>query len=562
MCQTYAQKAQSQSEVLKEEISRLQEASWKTFDSVNVEEFISSYYKQLELLDQLEGEAFFKFQIFKEKGDQFTRVDLYRESNKNAKLAIQSFQHINDSLVDEQLSINMFYAYALVARNCLKLNELDSATTYYKAAVAFTKQDKIKYVPVLFDEQVTKASAINNLGVHTLEVLNQPMEALPYFMQADSLMQNVTDPRLLAFLGSIRDNLANVYVDLGDLEKAKNIFEQNYTFYNPQQYALDPDYERWLRAGLQAAEVAIELEQIAVAKQWLKRIDSLLAKYQYKDKFKSRLRYLKAKEHLYYVTHQYQKAYTYKKRQQQLSNNLERNFQVRHKLWSSTLKKLAIVGVKKNLETKYLKKEVAQQKRQFTLWITITLLVLGTITLAFIYKTHKRRLGIIRKDKQIAEQQVELIDLENELLNKKVAIKKRDLSDVAINASQNQIWIKNLLKQFEKLKTTRGRARAKELQELEKEVYHKTLFDAHTKEFYEKIETLSNAFYQKLTEQYPELTKPEIKLCAMIRLGFDNQKIASIQHIHQNSVHQSRYRLKKSLQLTIEEDLDQFLKEF
>ena len=46
----------------------------------------------------------------------------------------------------------------------------------------------------------------------------------------------------------------------------------------------------------------------------------------------------------------------------------------------------------------------------------------------------------------------------------------------------------------------------------------------------------------------------------MIRLGIGNYEIAILQNINPSSVHQSRYRLKKKL--NIEEDLDTFLAKY
>lgn len=550
--------------VLVKELRVLEKEIEKAFETKNIEQFITVYYKQLEILESIKGNEDTKYKIYKNKGDYFKRVKLYRESNKNYKLALHYWNKIDDTLIDLYISSGGFFANNLLADNYVKLAYLDSATVQYKKIIEYTQQKKIKFDPIEFEESLIKASAINNVGVHLLENLNQFDLALPYFKKADSVLKNSGD-RVKQFLaGSVRDNIANVYVNNKQLNKAKELFKQNFKFYSPKKdKSIMPDHERWLRAGIQVAETDIKLGLIKEAEYMLATIDSLL--FVHKDHYnesKNRLRQLKAKEQLYIVTRKYKKAYEIKNQEKALTDSLEHREQVKHNVWITTLKSLAIKNLKGNLETKYLKEEIQQQQKRLTLWITIIGLIMVLTLLVFIFITYKKRLILLRKNKYIAEQQIQLVDLKNDLLNKKVELKKRDLSDVAINASQNQEWIKKTLKQVESLKLTRGRARAKALNELETEIYNKTVFDENTKEFYEEIDKLSNSFYRALIKEFPELTKLEIKLCAMIRLGLDNNKIAMLQHIHQNSVHQSRYRLRKKLKLSKLQDLDRFLIEF
>ncbi len=160
------------------------------------------------------------------------------------------------------------------------------------------------------------------------------------------------------------------------------------------------------------------------------------------------------------------------------------------------------------------------------------------------------------------KQRVKYKDLQNKLLNSEIEYKKKDLTNFAVNISNNQEWALSLAERMENLKTSTGRKRAKELEELDTEIKNKIWVDKSADDFYTKIDALSSSFYDKLTTQFEGLTKTEIRLCSLIKLDLDTKQIAALQNINPSSVKKSRNRLRKKLNLSPEEDLDAFLKTF
>lgn len=61
-------------------------------------------------------------------------------------------------------------------------------------------------------------------------------------------------------------------------------------------------------------------------------------------------------------------------------------------------------------------------------------------------------------------------------------------------------------------------------------------------------------FYQKLLADYPKLTQNELRLCALIKSNLSVKEIAAINGISAESVKTSRKRLRKSLNLTGEDE--------
>ena len=160
------------------------------------------------------------------------------------------------------------------------------------------------------------------------------------------------------------------------------------------------------------------------------------------------------------------------------------------------------------------------------------------------------------------KQRVKYKDLQNKLLNSEIEYKKKDLTNFAVNISNNQEWALSLAERIDALKASSGRKRAKELEELDEEIKNKIWVDKNSDDFYNKIDALSSSFYDKLATQFEGLTKTEIRLCSLIKLELDSKQIAVLQNINPSSVKKSRNRLRKKLNLSPEQDLNAFLRTF
>ncbi|PQA89902.1 hypothetical protein B0A69_21710 [Chryseobacterium shigense] len=66
-------------------------------------------------------------------------------------------------------------------------------------------------------------------------------------------------------------------------------------------------------------------------------------------------------------------------------------------------------------------------------------------------------------------------------------------------------------------------------------------------------------FTKKIIEINPSISKSEITLAAMIRLGFSNKEIAKYTYVEEKTVHTKKYRLKKKLNIQSNLDISQFI---
>ncbi|MFL9845141.1 helix-turn-helix and ligand-binding sensor domain-containing protein [Flavobacterium rhizosphaerae] len=66
-------------------------------------------------------------------------------------------------------------------------------------------------------------------------------------------------------------------------------------------------------------------------------------------------------------------------------------------------------------------------------------------------------------------------------------------------------------------------------------------------------------FVERLTAKYPELTSKDIKLCIYLRMNLSSKEIAPLMNISFRGVELHRYRLRKKLDITTEDNLSKFM---
>lgn len=236
---------------------------------------------------------------------------------------------------------------------------------------------------------------------------------------------------------------------------------------------------------------------------------------------------------------------------------------------------IAMVNLEKNRELAQEKLKVLKLNHKskfqtlFNYFVFLGFLALFLISLLIFWRfrtkmTKKRELirkdlELEKRDSQLKNLAIEKQEMLNQNLNKELAYKKNDLTKLTLDmARRNEFAQKviELIKQIPDIVSDAGLARKKELiMYLSQHQYmNQNLVDLH-----ENIILINQEFVEKLCEVYPSLTKSDIELCSYYKIGLNSKDIASIRGIEAKSVDMGRYRLRKKLNLTAEEDLYKFL---
>ena len=73
---------------------------------------------------------------------------------------------------------------------------------------------------------------------------------------------------------------------------------------------------------------------------------------------------------------------------------------------------------------------------------------------------------------------------------------------------------------------------------------------------------INTSFYDSLNKKHDNLSRNELKLCALIKLNFSSKEMADILGVSPDSINKARYRLRKKLNLTRDENLVSYITAF
>jgi DNA-binding CsgD family transcriptional regulator len=76
------------------------------------------------------------------------------------------------------------------------------------------------------------------------------------------------------------------------------------------------------------------------------------------------------------------------------------------------------------------------------------------------------------------------------------------------------------------------------------------------------FDQINQNFTTELLKKHPTLTQNDLRMCTLTRLNMSNKEMAALLNISVLGIEKSRYRLKKRLNLSVEEDLDEYLRAF
>lgn len=562
----YSQVDMSSSEALKkyQDITAIMKQSFpedeyktykrESFTEKQLQTYLSQHFQRLDLLPLIEGHHNFKLHSYLHSGNWFHTIGFPNESIKWYKLFFDYYnKHKQDLTAEEadELVEQIANAYSVQADNYAKIGQLDNAALEHRKGITFTENMDI----------ISNPSALNNYGLFFYWNKKEFDSALIYFNKAYQITLNKFPNHTL--LGSIRDNIADIYMNKQQPEKALPLYAKNFDLYrnvkNERSNVLD--LPRLVSAGKQLITAQIKLNRINDAEKSFSKLKQIFNNPDFINKITGniQLEFLNAEEDLYEAQKNYKNAFMVSKKRNFLSDSLHAISKIADNKWQEELNTISLDRVALNFKIDRIEKENKIKNQQSKLLIVS--LTSSSVLILLLSLFLRRRQHIVNaKNKQLlAEQELEFTAIKNEQLQSEIESKKRDLSDFAINLTQNQEWAESLADKISEIKETHTKEQIKMLDDLEQAIKNKITFDTDTQLFYERLDKLSDAFYSKLTDLFPNLSKNEIRLCSLIRLKMDSRNIATLQNITVASLNTSRYRLRKKLNLTEEVDLDQFI---
>ncbi len=215
-----------------------------------------------------------------------------------------------------------------------------------------------------------------------------------------------------------------------------------------------------------------------------------------------------------------------------------------------------------------------------TTWAYILYLILFGVLIYTIIKYQK---GVAERDREqlILNQEKELLRNRAELNEEKLALEKQNMAIVRENlqttinlknakVASNTVNLIHLNEILLSIKELIGQIDKKNdpnvnfsfLTKINKLIDHELQGDKHWNEFEEIFNQLHDNFMQRLKSSYPELTPRDMRLCAYLRMNFNTKEIAPLLGISVRGVEDTRYRIRKKLQLPSDTNITEFILNF
>ena len=205
------------------------------------------------------------------------------------------------------------------------------------------------------------------------------------------------------------------------------------------------------------------------------------------------------------------------------------------------------------------------------LWLLGSILILGLAVSIFLYKWYKRR-----KDLQLIETRYQLELSEREVSELKLQQQEMELKNVqsALDDSRQEVtsFAVFLRSRNELLDKIRGMIKEGYKMDNQTLIPHLKKVNAFISQYQSgdktnsslllNIEEKNKEFLDRLALKHPNLTQGEKYLATLLRVNLSTKEISMITGTIPKTINMNRYRLRKSLNLSTEEDLVEYPQTF
>lgn len=201
------------------------------------------------------------------------------------------------------------------------------------------------------------------------------------------------------------------------------------------------------------------------------------------------------------------------------------------------------------------------------LTVFVSLLIIGFVWL--FYRNNKKSLQISefeneRLQESILREQInnEKEKAENELLKLKsdqqeleLDSKNREITSISV-----QLIAKNkLMSEISQVLESSKKSKSNIESDLKSILFQNQNQEKDWEQFRDVFEKIHPGFFEKIKSEFPQLSTTDIRICAYVKIRMSLNEVASLLNISLQSLHTSRYRIRKKLSLTSDQNLDDFI---
>ncbi len=205
---------------------------------------------------------------------------------------------------------------------------------------------------------------------------------------------------------------------------------------------------------------------------------------------------------------------------------------------------------------------------QFTLVMTFALALSFFIYMYWYFFTLRKTVLEKEQAKQrLLEKEIDIIKIENEqqrrqeelqFLGQEVLLKNKELTtSILLNSQHNEV-LRKITTQLNEIIADKSNKKSG-IRAIQKMIRADAQFNDNWDDFKLHFENVHPDFFIKLGNIHDSLSQTDNKHCAYIRMKLNTKEIARLMGISPTSVQMARYRLKKKMNLSKDEDLVNYI---
>lgn len=417
-------------------------------------------------------------------------------------------------------------------------------------------QDSRKYY-TLAQNSLGMSYALRNIGRVYLSMINKFDSAYIYYQQA----LQIAHKNHVSSEFSILQELGVGYRSKGDYTKAE--------YYLLQALELDMKNRAITEVYLSLGFTYLKMDKKEEAEKYLKLSVSSPSLFTRRDACNTLFKLEKSRGNLL-------SAIDYKEKSDSLSliaNDKEA--------------RSTVAELQKKYENEKLQKENLQMKVEFKNVVIFSLILFFIVVFLvcfYIYKNRTTKRKIHGIEQKIVENEEEIVSCQ------------RDIADYKKLQSESEEYQIELVTEVAKLDgkvavlTKQNKSLAKELKEIGEKKDFIPIHNSESEESYvvafriylairhgifnteisswgwewvfKLFDFLYSGFVARLKEEYSQLTKHDLEICCLLKIGLSNDELSKVFSTTSDSVTKAKGRTKKRLNLSIDDDLEQFISRY
>lgn len=501
----------------------------KVVEKYNIDQGRGLMNETLQLIDNITNPSDYflkqKAQILDVLGKYESRQTNYKNSLDLKLKALKIREKLQDSfeIAKSYHNIGMIFRYQ---------KEYDKSKSYFLKCIAIRKR---------YLDSTQLATTYNMLGV-VYYYNKQNDSAMHYYKLAKNYYTTLEEK------AKPNDNIATIYYTTGKYEKAIALYEETIDVFKSTK-----DYNFISNTLMHLAKIHSDLGKYQEALSYMDEALDYAKKQGATSKFPI---IYQLRSHIYeqmgnykyalgyFKTHKYYYDSIFNVKNAKKITALELNYQFQKEKLADSLQ---FANEKREIQLKNEAKEARNR-----LYISLLLLVTSIVIILLVIVNNRRKLNRERFKKE---------QLEKELLDEKLKLTTYQAKQLVADNKMRLLFKQEFLSKLKKVKKQPHGIDVSDFQSLISDLTNQIQTENKFDSIGDNIEQLDEIFDQKLRSSYPDLTKSEREICALIRMNLSLKEIMVIRNVTLSSIKSSRYRIRKKMGLSREQELEQVIME-